>query len=157
MTQEEVLHKLIRYCDYQDRCHQEVRTKLLKLKVYGQSLEEIISELIALGHLNEERFARNYARGKFRIKHWGKQKIISGLKAKNISPYSIKKALEEVDREGGYRRSLSTLLEKYVLQRKDKYSRSDLWKKTYSHGLTKGYETALVSEIVKDIFSDLDQ
>ena len=75
MTKEEALDKMQRYCGYQDRCHQEVRTKLLTLKIYGDLLEEIMSDLISEGYLNEERFARNYARGKYRIKGWGKIKL----------------------------------------------------------------------------------
>jgi len=67
-THDVALAKLRHYCAYQERCHQEVRSKLLKLGVRGYDLELIISELIEENFLNEERFARSYARGKFRIK-----------------------------------------------------------------------------------------
>jgi regulatory protein len=72
VSKEDALKKLQRYCAYQDRCHQEARRKLLDLGIYGDDLEEIISELISDNFLNEERFARSFARGKFRIKGWGK-------------------------------------------------------------------------------------
>lgn len=152
MIQEEVLHKLIRYCDYQDRCHQEVRTKLLQLKVYGHDLEEVMAELIDRDYLNEERFARSYARGKYRIKGWGRIKIRQGLKAKRISDYSIRKGLLEIEEEGGYRETLEDHLVKYRDQRAEKYDKYLLKQKTYGHGISKGYESGLVVEVLQDLF-----
>ena len=69
---DKALQKLQRYCAYQDRCHQEVRAKLLSLGVYGDEMEEIIVSLIEDKFLDEERFARSFARGKFRLKQWGR-------------------------------------------------------------------------------------
>lgn len=105
------LEKLRKYCAYQDRCHQEVRTKLLSLQVYGEELEEVMSQLIAEDFLNEERFARSFARGKFRIKHWGKIKIVNALKRKYISDYCIRKALLEID-DIEYQSTIQSLIKK---------------------------------------------
>jgi len=88
-----------KYCAYQERCHSEVRHKLLSLGIYGDALEEIIFDLIQENFLNEERFARSYARGKFRIKHWGRNKIIKELKVRQVSEYCMRMALEEIDEE----------------------------------------------------------
>ena len=110
-TREQALQKLQRYCAYQDRCHAEVRTKLLSLGIYGDDLEEIIVELIGENYLNEERFARSYARGKFRFKCWGRIRITQELKSRRISDYLIRKALEEID-ETEYRQALYDLLDK---------------------------------------------
>ena len=88
-----------RYCAYQDRCHQEVRYRLIEHQVYGDELEEILSHLVIHGFLDEERFARSYARGKFSQKGWGKIKIIQHLKSKDISDYCVKKAMEELNSE----------------------------------------------------------
>ena len=99
LTKAQVLDKLQKYCIYQDRCHTEVRTKLLQLQVYGDELEEVMSKLIEDGFLNEERYAIAYASGKFRINHWGKRKIMLGLKSKHISDYCIQKALQKIDQK----------------------------------------------------------
>ena len=87
ISPEDALAKLQRYCAYQDRCHQEVRTKLIDLGVFGDTLEEIITDLIKDNFLNEERFARSYARGKFRMRKWGRIKIRQELKLRKISDY----------------------------------------------------------------------
>lgn len=102
LTRTEALQKLQRYCAYQDRCHQEVRSKLISLGVYGAELEEVIAELIQENFLNEERFARSYARGKFRFKCWGRLRIARELSSRQISEYLIRKALEEIPEEDYY-------------------------------------------------------
>lgn len=151
MTKEEALDKLQRYCSYQDRCHQEVRTKLLSLKIYGDWLEEVMSDLIQEGYLNDERFAKNYARGKFRIKGWGKVRITKELKARRISDYCIKKAMTEIDEEGGYEETLIKHIKKYVELRKTKMIKPLLKQKTYAHAISKGFESYIVTRTINDM------
>lgn len=148
MTKEEALDKLQRYCSYQDRCHQEVRTKLLSLKIYGDWLEEVMSDLIQEGYLNDERFAKNYARGKFRIKGWGKVRITRELKFRKISDYCIRKAMAEIDEEGQYEETLQKHLEKYLQLRKTKMVKPLLRQKLYAHGISKGFESHLVTKTI---------
>ena len=64
---DEALKKLENYCAYQDRCHQEVEQKLFDMGMISQAKEKIILHLIEQTYLNEERFAKAYVRGKFRI------------------------------------------------------------------------------------------
>lgn len=144
---EEALAKLQRYCAYQDRCHQEVRSKLLELGVYGEVLEEIISELIQDNFLNEERFARSYARGKFRMRKWGKQKITQELKLRKLSDYCIAKAMEEIDEEE-YQNTIQQLIDKKWKETKLEnlfLKRAKLAK----YLIQKGYESNLVWPLVK--------
>lgn len=136
--------RMRKYCDYQERCHQEVRTKLLELGVYGMDLEEVISQLIQEGLLNEERFARSYARGKFRIKKWGRMKIARQLKTKNVSEYCIKAGLEEIDEEEYYQ----TIL--YNIQKAKSSGKSSEYD-IVQYMLAKGFESSLVKEALKDI------
>ena len=105
------LQKMQRYCAFQERCHSEVRQKLLELSVYGDTLEEIIAELIADNYLNEERFARSYARGKFRTKAWGRNRIKQELKMRRVSEYCIRKGLEEIE-EDDYLATLEKVIHK---------------------------------------------
>ena len=107
----EALSKLQGYCAYQDRCHQEVRSKLLDLGIYGNDLEEIMADLIQENFLNEERYARSFARGKFRIKKWGRNRIRRELKMRDISDYCLRKAMAEIEEEE-YLKTLRKVLEK---------------------------------------------
>ena len=151
ITQEEALRRLQRYCAYQDRCHQEVRSKLLDLGIYGMELEEIIVELISDNFLNEERFACSYARGKFRIKRWGRIRIRQELKKRQISDYCIKKAMQEIEEET-YRKALIDLLiyKKGLLKEPNEYQ---LRNKLAQYAFNKGFESKLVWEVFKNLNS----
>ena len=144
------LSKLQKYCAYQERCHQEVRSKLIELKIYGDDLEEIISELITDNFLNEERFAIAYAGGKFRIKKWGKVKIKIELKRRNISAYCIKKAMQEIDEEG-YMEGLYKVIEKKMKTEKET-NEFKLKGRLAKHAMRKGYESHLVWQTLKEFF-----
>lgn len=111
--------KIEQYCAYQERSQQEVRDKLYDMGLHQKEVEELISELVVDNFLNEERFAITYARGKFRIKHWGKNKIKQNLKLKKVSEYCIKKALKEIDPDEYYE-VLKTELQKKSEKLKDK-------------------------------------
>lgn len=98
------------YCAYQERTQQEVRDKLYVLGLYKDEVEQVLTELILEDFVNEERFAKTYARGKFKLKRWGRVKIEYELKRKNISPYCIKKAMEEIE-DDEYERVLKYLID----------------------------------------------
>ena len=147
---EEALDKLQRYCAYQDRCHQEVRTKLLELGIYGEDLEQIIVELIRENFLNEERFARSYARGKFRIKRWGRIRIQLELKKRKISAYCIRKGLEEIDEEE-YQKVLEEMLQKKIAASKlsNTFQRNS---KAGQYAIGRGFESWLVWDTIRKLY-----
>src|SRR5438270_12651451 len=99
LTREQALQKLKQYCAYQERSHSEVQQKLWDLGVYRSEHDEIISTLIEEDYLNEERFAKQFAGGKFRLKEWGRKKIYYALREKKVSDYNIKKAMKEIDQD----------------------------------------------------------
>jgi len=144
------LEKLKHYCAYQERCHQEVRGKLLKLKVYGEDLEEVISALISENYLNEERFAKSFVSGKFRIKKWGRYKITQELKKRKISAYCIKKGLEEIDEEE-YEGTLTSLLNNYW-EKNSNYPKPQRHKKAIAYMQSKGYEIGLILKQLNELF-----
>jgi regulatory protein len=109
-NKDEAYTNIKRYCAFQERCHSEVRSKLLEHGIFGDLLEELIAKLITENFLNEERFAIQFAGGKFRMKQWGKVKITHELKLRKVSEYCIKSALDEIDAEQ-YLQSLSRILE----------------------------------------------
>jgi len=146
LSKEDALILMQKYCAYQDRCQSEVRTRLIEHHVYGEALEQIIAELISDNFINEERFAKSYVSGKFRIKKWGKLKIIKELKFRKISQYSINKALQQIEYDD-YLHTLQNLLLKKAntLNTKDEW---ELKKKLTSYATQKGYEYEVIKEAI---------
>jgi regulatory protein len=147
----EALAKAEHYCAYQERAQQEVRDKLYDWGLWPDAVESIISELISSGFLNEERFAKAYATGKFRQKGWGKIKIKQGLKIKRVPDVLIKKALLLIDADA-YTEMLTGILTKKArtVAEKDAYKRRY---KLQQYALSRGYESDLVADVLKN--SDL--
>lgn len=139
---EVALRKLQHYCAYQERCHEEVRTKLLSLKVYGDALEEVMNKLIEDDFLNEERFAIAYAGGKFRMKQWGRSRILNELKLRKISPYCIKKAMSVISDEDYF-----STIKKLIAAANKKYASAHPYEtknKVARYIISKGFEPELV-------------
>lgn len=111
LTYQEVLQKLEYYCSYQERCHQEVQQKLKSFYLTSEECENIIVHLIEHNYLNEERFAELFTLSKFHQKKWGKKRIESELKARNISDYLIRKSLTHIPEEE-YRKAFEELAQK---------------------------------------------
>jgi len=149
LTKEQALQKLRQYCTYQERSHHEVQQKLWDLGVRRAEHDEIISTLIEEDYLNEERFAKAFAGGKFRMKEWGRKKIYYALKEKRVSEYSIKKAMKEIDDED-YKRILAELAEKKYDSLKDEQYLIRK-KKTMDYLLQKGYEPDLVTRAINEL------
>ncbi|MCY7310773.1 MAG: RecX family transcriptional regulator [Chitinophagaceae bacterium] len=142
LTKEQALQKLKHYCAYQERCHSEVKEKLYNLGVWKKEHDEIIASLIEENYLNEERFAVAFAGGRFRIKQWGRVKIKYELKQKQVSDYSIKKALKQID-ETDYFKVLNKLAkEKYTSLKSEQHLIRK--KKTINYLIGKGFEMELV-------------
>jgi len=148
LTPEAALEQMRSYCAYQERCHKEVRTRLLEYQVYGEDLEGIISDLISEGFLNEERFAKAYARGKSRMKNWGRIKITQELKFRQISPYCIKKGLAEIDPEEYYTGLVNFLIKKNRLIRESNpFKRKQ---KLNAFAMRRGFEYDIIKEAVAE-------
>lgn len=146
LTKEQALQKLRQYCAYQERSHFEVKQKLWELGVRRADHDEIITSLIEDDYLNEERFAIQYAGGKFRMKGWGRKKIYYGLKEKQVSDYCIKKGLKAID-ETAYEATLKKLAEdKYESLKGEQYLMRK--KKTQDYLLQRGYESELINKML---------
>jgi regulatory protein len=147
LTLLQIKAKLESWCAYQDRSHFEARLKLKTFTNNQRDIEFIIAELIISNFLNEERFACSYARGKFRIKHWGRTKIVLGLKQFQVSEYCIKKAMKEIDGDE-YMQVLETILIKKSSSIKEKKSLLKKIKLT-RYALSRGFENDLIQDCLK--------
>lgn len=149
MTIKEALQKLEHFCAYQDRCHDEVVTKLYSLKMSPEEIDIIIVKLIEDNFLNETRFACSFARGKHRIKYWGKTRIVNELKIRHISAANINLALREIspdEYEATFnqlsQRCWENLTERNPLKKRKKFC---------DYLLRRGYESNWVYDKVKEL------
>ncbi|WP_282043814.1 regulatory protein RecX [Winogradskyella flava] len=143
-TVDEAQKKLENYCAYQERCHKEVRDKLWGMRMIPEAIDKITVHLIQNNYLNEERFAKAFVRGKFRIKKWGKNRLVRELKFREISKYSIDSALKEIDGDT-YQQTLDELVRKRISQVKEKniYKKK---RKVADYLLYRGWESHLIYE-----------
>ena len=145
----EALLKAASYCAYQERCHKEVRAKLHSWGIFGQELDAILAELIKRNYLDEERFARSFAGGKFRTCDWGKMKIRRELQAREISDYGIEAGMKEIN-DAEYLQRLRALANKKFKS----FKNVDLRQKrqlTMRFLYSKGFETELIRDIVTEL------
>ena len=141
-TIKEVEIKLQHYCSYQDRCHKEVYEKLKTFNIIKEGVNQIISNLISENFLNETRFSKSFVRGKFRIKNWGKFRIINELKMRNISTYNINQGLKEID-DSEYQNKFEEIFNK-KLSSLEGLAPTVKKKKILSYLLYRGWESSLI-------------
>ena len=151
LTKEQGQEKIKYYCAYQERCHREVKEKLYGYGMRKTEVEEVLSFLIENNYLNEERFAVQFAGGKFRMKQWGRKKIQYELQQKGISTFLIKLSLRQIEDEQ-YLATLHKLAEKKWLSTKGEHYLTRQ-AKTYNYLLQKGFETALISKVISQLKS----
>ncbi len=149
LSPKEALIKIQSYCAYQERSHKEVKNKLFEYGLYASGVDELISTLIVDGFLNEERFARAFAGGKFRIKKWGRLKIQQELEMLGLTKRNIAIGLKEIY-PSDYSKTLKLLIKKKSVQTTE----SNSFKKrnlVARFVIGKGYEPEIAWEMVKEL------
>lgn len=146
MTEEtfNLLKKVEKFCAYQDRCENEVVSKLKSLNASSKVIQEIMQQLRDDGFINEERFVKSFVRGKMNQKHWGVNKICFALREKGISEKMIQDALNDIDSDS-YRSELEKILKTKKIDEADSFKRKA---KLASYAIQKGYEPSLIWEIL---------
>ena len=141
--------KLEYYCAYQERCHKEVIAKLKTLGMIPSVIDKIISELIKANYLNETRFTQSFVRGKFRIKKWGKNRILQELKVRDISSFNIKLGMKEIS-DDNYQKTFYELFEKRRREVKQ-LTKTEQKKKIFSYMSYRGWENSKIYEALRDL------
>ncbi|HEX5170728.1 MAG TPA: regulatory protein RecX [Cyclobacteriaceae bacterium] len=151
-TLQEAKQKIQGYCAYQERCHQEVRNRLYEMGLGSNQIDELMVNLISEGFLNEERFAKAFAGGKFRMKNWGKIKITHSLESKGLGANCIRTGLEAID-DNDYLNTLTRLLTRKAeeISGENAFERRNLIAK---YAIQKGFEPDLVWKVLKDLLPD---
>jgi regulatory protein len=143
-----ILAKLRHFCAFQERCIHDVQEKLEEWKVGHKHTEHIIEQLIKEDYLNEERYARSFASGKFRINHWGKTKIIYELERRQVPDLIIQIGLEEID-DKEYEETLKEILQRKTreISEKDPYKRKQ---KLIAFAAQRGFDYGLIKHVLSD-------
>ena len=140
--------KIQAYCAYQERCHQEVTKKLKSWGLIPDAVDMLLAELMQHNFLNEERYARSFARGKFRIKKWGRIKIRLELKKREIYSKCIEFAMQEIDEDAYYETLKEVLQKKSNLEKEiHPYKRKA---KLTRYLVSRGYEYDLIRMAMED-------
>jgi regulatory protein len=139
-----LLARAQKFCDYQERYQQEVRDKLYSWGAKTDEVEQVLCRLVESDYINEERFARAFARGKFRIKHWGKNKIRQELKLRKISEYCIKQGFSEISDD-----EYSGVLKRVIEKKTREIAGVSKQYKIASYAISRGFEPDLVWDILK--------
>ncbi|MBI9037080.1 MAG: RecX family transcriptional regulator [Bacteroidales bacterium] len=141
-----IIEKIQNYCSYSERCLIDVHAKLSTWNLRENTKEKIIKGLIHDNFISEARYAKSFANGKFKINRWGKNKILYGLRKKQIPDIYIQIALNDIDREEYISTIKEIILTKFtkILQSKEVVKKNQAMKYLYS----RGFETSIVSEIL---------
>ncbi|WP_456439074.1 regulatory protein RecX [Psychroserpens sp.] len=148
-TVDQAQKRLEHYCAYQERCHKEVNQKLYEMKMIPEARDEIIVHLLQYNFLNEERFAKAFVRGKFRIKKWGKQRLRLELKRKDINKTIITIALKEIDTDEYFNTFNELALKRVEMIRETNAQKKR--KKLADYLFYRGWESQLVYDKIREL------
>jgi regulatory protein len=144
----EAYSKITKWCAYQERAQQEVRDKLYDFGLHKEEVEQLLTRIISEGFVNEERFAISFANGKLNQLGWGRVKIRYALKAKKVSDYCIKKAINSLD-ENKYIQILEDAFHKRNKMEKEKHPLKRKYK-LMSYLASRGFEQDLIATIINE-------
>ncbi len=141
------LEKAQRYCMSAERCTYAVMKKMYEWGVDEEEKEYIIGELIADGFINEGRYSEAFARGKFRMLGWGRNKIKYHLKANKISERNIRLAIATID-DDEYMQLLQNQLQRKWDSLKG-INNLQKKQKVITYLVQKGFETDMILDEIK--------
>ena len=149
LSPDQVLDKMAKYCAYQERCVKEVRDKLKTYEIPQKERDKILEYLLENRFVNDERFAKSFVRGKINQSGWGVNKIRFYLVQKGIPKEIIEEALGQTDEEVYRQRLVDILKTKSKTVKAD--SDFEKKRKLAAYAMQKGFEAALVWEVLKDL------
>ena len=144
-----LIEQLKNYCAIQERCSTDILTKMKSWRITNKNQNKILNILIQEDFINDKRYSKSFCRGKFRIKKWGKLKIMNELKRKNINPTTIMSSLNEIN-DIDYIKELDTQFNKKK-QSINSLKFYDKKKKIANYLIGKGYESNLVWEKLREL------
>ena len=143
------LEKAMAQCSSREYCSDDIRNKLSLWGVDNDDIGKILRILISDNFINEPRYATAFVRDKFKYNKWGKVKISAHLRGKKVPQDIISSALDSIDNDL-YIKLLRELIEAHRKSVKAK-NQYDLKAKLLRYGLSKGFESNLLYDILNDL------
>ena len=125
------------------------RQKLETMYMIPEAIDIIIVHLLEHNFLNEERFAKTFVSGKFKIKKWGRRRLTYELKKKDVSKVNINQALAEIENTE-YTEVFNALAEKRLQNIKETNTFKKK-KKLIDYLIYRGWESHLVYEKANEL------
>ncbi|MCD8529223.1 MAG: RecX family transcriptional regulator [Chitinophagales bacterium] len=147
--EKDLFNKLCRFCAYRERAVIEVKTKMQQLQIPYTLQAKMIEKLKEENFLNEERYAKIFAKGKQRNNQWGRNKIKYYLAQKKIKANAIQIALASLDGE-----PYTNTIEYIIHKKKNSYTYNNIFElkaKIAAYLQNKGFETDLIWEYLNKI------
>lgn len=154
MNIKEIYRKIASFCSYQDRCKQEVVTRLNDWDVPQEMVSTILGLLQDEKYLDEERYVKSFVRGKFEYKKWGRWKIRMILRQKGIAEQQIKDGLTVIEPDR-YDEVIIQLLKAKIKSVKAE-NEWVLKQKLLASMAAKGFEPEIVQELVDDVIREFN-
>jgi regulatory protein len=85
-----------RFLSYRPRSRAEIETKLRDKEFDEATVAAVLVDLARLGFVNDEQFARAWARGRIRLRGFGRRRIDQELRSKGVAPEIIRESLAEI-------------------------------------------------------------
>jgi regulatory protein len=147
LSKNEVLSIITGYCSREERCCEDVVSKLKAYNLPQNDIDEILEFLAKEKYLDELRYATAFVSDKFRFNKWGRIKIAYALKQKHVAEHIIDKALHNIDDEQ-YFELLSVELNKKK-KSLTKLSVYELNGKLYQFAASRGFESDVINKTLK--------
>jgi len=146
-SQQEALRRAYKFLSYRPRSEAEVRTKLGRLGFPRKSVDTTLEKLRSLSLLNDEAFARDWARGRAEGRSYGPLRIERELRQKGIAELLIRQVVQETfGQEEGKERARGLVAKRF--RGKDLGDRKILHR-AMSFLQRRGYRSSVIAEVLK--------
>jgi len=145
----QIFDRISRYCAYQERCTRDVEQKLTDWKVPRGKISQIMKKLKEESFIDDERFARLFVRGKFRVNKWGRLKMQYELKVRSIPEKLIGEAMQEISEDDYIK-----IIRELILKKKSEIKPGknlNIREKIITFVTGKGFEFDLTLELIKEL------
>lgn len=147
LTKQAAFLRLSSLCSRQEKCTADIQKKTRQWGLSATDTEEVVQQLREEGYINDERYARAFARDKFRFNKWGRIRIEYELRMRRIPTGVIQQALAEIDETGYTEMIKSEITKKQESLKKETGIQKKA--KIIRFAEQRGYEQDLIREILE--------